>query len=203
MALTPKHQEVIEQYFLCWNKTEAYHRVFPTVKRSSAAANAYRLFEMPEMQDAISQRLNESAMSSEEVLNRVAAHARGDIDDYLDTDGKFDLKKAREAKKTGNIKKLKTKTTTRTYGDETIETVEVEFELYDALAAKALLGKHHRLFVDRAEVTGANGGPIEQKSTVAHGIDGSAAQNIFDVLAAAGVFAAAFDDAKDNQVHTI
>lgn len=156
-----KHQEVLEQYFLCWNKTEAYQRVYPRIKRTSAASNAYRLFETPEFQEAISQRLNETAMTADEVLQRVAAHARGDVDDYLDENGNFDLPKARLAKKTGNIKKLKTKKTRRTFEDETVETVEVEFELYDALAAKALLGKYHRIFVDRAEVSGPDGGPIE------------------------------------------
>jgi phage terminase small subunit len=37
----------------------------------------------------------------------------------------------------------------------------VSIELYDAQAALALLGKHHRLFVDRTEHTGAGGAPIE------------------------------------------
>lgn len=53
----------------------------------------------------------------------------------------------------------------------------------------------------RSELTGANGGPIEQRAKVDHAIDSSTAESIFDVLAAAGVFAAASDDAKDDKVH--
>jgi hypothetical protein len=53
----------------------------------------------------------------------------------------------------------------------------------------------------RSELTGANGGPIEQRAKVDHAIDSSTAESIFDVLAAAGVFNAALDDAKDDQVH--
>lgn len=53
----------------------------------------------------------------------------------------------------------------------------------------------------RSEWTGANGGPIEQRAKVDHAIDSSTAESIFDVLAAAGVFNAAPDDAKDDQVH--
>lgn len=53
----------------------------------------------------------------------------------------------------------------------------------------------------RSELTGANGGPIEQRAKVDHAIDSSTAESIFDVLAAAGVFNAAPDDAKDDQVH--
>lgn len=155
MALADKHYEVLEQYFTCWNKTEAYQRVFPKVKRNSAASNAYRLFEMPEFQEAISRRLTETVMSADEVLMRLADHARGDVGDYLDANGQFDLDKARKAQKTGLIRKMKTKTTTRTFNDEQVETVEVEFELYDAQAALALLGKNHKLFVDRQEVENA------------------------------------------------
>lgn len=53
----------------------------------------------------------------------------------------------------------------------------------------------------RSELTGANGGPIEQRAKVDHAIDSSTAESIFDVLAAAGVFNAAPDDAKDDKVH--
>lgn len=199
--MNERHKAFVEQYLISYNATDAYQAVHTAASRASAAANGWRLLQNAEIADAIKQRLNESAMSADEVLSRVAAHGRGDIDDYLDADGKFDLEKARQAQKTGNIKKLKTKTTIRTYGDEIIETVEVEFELYDALAAKALLGKHHRLFAERTEVTGANGGPIEQRAKVDHAIDSSTAESIFDVLAAAGVFNAAPDDAKDDKVH--
>lgn len=51
------------------------------------------------------------------------------------------------------------------------------------------------------ELSGPNGGPIEQKATVDHAIDGNTAETIFDILAAAGVFTPAPDDAKDDKVH--
>lgn len=38
---------------------------------------------------------------------------------------------------------------------------KVSIELYDAQAAQALLGRHHKLFVDRTELTGKDGAPIE------------------------------------------
>lgn len=164
MVLADKHYEVLEQYFLCWNRTEAYQRVFPKVKRNSAASNAHRLFASPEFQEILSRRLTETVMSADEVLMRLADHARGDVNDFLDANGHFDLDKAREAQKTGLIKKMKARTTTRTFDDEQIETVEVEFELYDAQAALSLLGKNHKLFVERQEVTGKDDGPIKIES---------------------------------------
>lgn len=199
--MNDRHKAFIEQYLISYNATDAYQAVYTTVSRASAAANGWRLLQSADVQEAISQRLAETAMSANEVLMRLAQQARGDVDDYLDDNGNFDLAKARQAKKTGIVKKLKTKTTKRIFDDETVETVEVEFELYDAQAALVHLGKHHRLFADRTEVTGANGGPIEQRAKVDHAIDSSTAESIFDVLAAAGVFNAAPDDAKDDKVH--
>lgn len=199
--MNDRHKAFIEQYLISYNATDAYQAVYTTVSRASAAANGWRLLQSADVQEAISQRLAETAMSANEVLMRLAQMARGDVDDYLDDNGNFDLAKARQAKKTGIVKKLKTKTTKRIFDDETVETAEVEFELYDAQAALVHLGKHHRLFADRTEVTGANGGPIEQRAKVDHAIDSSTAESIFDVLAAAGVLTTAPDDAKDDKVH--
>jgi phage terminase small subunit len=38
---------------------------------------------------------------------------------------------------------------------------KIAIELYDAQAALQLLGRHHKLFTDRTELTGKDGGPIE------------------------------------------
>ena len=161
MALSAQQQFFVEEYLRTFNATDSYMAAYPNAKRNTATSNGYRLLkENPEIIELVQVRLSEAAMSADEVLARLAAEARGDIDDFLDDDGNFDLDKARKAKKTGLIKKLKTKTTTRTVGEMEVKTTEVEFELYDAQAAKALLGKHHKLFVERQEVTGADGGAI-------------------------------------------
>lgn len=161
MALTAQQQFFVEEYLRTFNATDSYMAAYPSAKRNSAASNGYRLLhENADVIELVQARLSEAAMSADEVLARLAAEARGDIDDFLDVDGNFDLRKARNAKKTGLIKKLKTKTTTRTVGEMEVKTTEVEFELYDAQAAKALLGKHHKLFTERQELTGADGGAI-------------------------------------------
>jgi len=153
MALSAQQQFFVEEYLRTFNATDSYMAAYPNAKRNTAASNGYRLLkENPEIIESVQVRLSEAAMSADEVLARLAAEARGDIDDFLDDDGNFDLDKARKAKKTGLIKKLKTKTTTRTVGEMEVKTTEVEFELYDAQAAKAILGKHHKLFTDKQEV---------------------------------------------------
>ena len=52
----------------------------------------------------------------------------------------------------------------------------------------------------RNELSGPGGEPIAHK--VNHGIDGDTATSIFDILAAAGVFNAGVDDAKDDGIYT-
>lgn len=54
----------------------------------------------------------------------------------------------------------------------------------------------------RNEMTGANGEPIKHEGTVKHEISGETATTIFDILATAGSFDAAPDDAKDDEIHT-
>ena len=160
MALSIKHQRFVEEYLQNSNATEAYQTVYPGVNRTTAASNGWRLLRTPRIAEAIQARLNQAAMPADEVLARITDHARADIDDFLDADGAFDLTKARRAKRTGLIKKFKVKTTKRTVGEMEIDSTEVEFELHDAQAALVHLGKHHRLFADRTEVTGPDGNAL-------------------------------------------
>lgn len=157
MALSIKHQRFVEEYLQNSNATEAYQTVYPGVNRTTAASNGWRLLRTARIAEAIQARLDQSAMPADEVLARITDHARADIDDFLDANGAFDLNKARRAKRTGLIKKLKTKTTTRTVGEMEIESTEVEFELHDAQAALVHLGKYYKLFTDKQEITGADG----------------------------------------------
>lgn len=161
MALTDKQRVFIAEYLEDFNATRAAAASGYSEKtaRQMGAENLSK----PVIREEIDRIVTERCMGKEETLMRLAAHARGDIDDYLDDAGHFDLGKARAAKRTRLIKKLKTRTSTRLIDDESIITTEVEFELYDAQAALALLGKHHKLFVERHEHTGEDGGPIEYK----------------------------------------
>lgn len=152
MALSIKHQRFVEEYLQNPNAAEAYRTVYPGVNQTTSAANGWRLLRTARVAEAIQARLNQAAMPADEVLSRITDHARADIDDFLDADGAFDLTKARRGKRTALLKKLKTKTTTRTIGEMEVQTVEVEFELHDAQAALVHLGKYYKLFVDRQEV---------------------------------------------------
>lgn len=166
MALSIKHQRFVEEYLQNSNATEAYQAVYPGVNRTTAASNGWRLLRTARVAEAIQARLDQAAMPADEVLARITDQARADIDDFLDTDGAFDLTKARRGKRTALLKKLKTKTTTRIVGEMEVQTVEVEFELHDAQAALGMLGKYYKLFADKLEIGGKDGGPIQTEQTV-------------------------------------
>lgn len=93
-----------------------------------------------EIAEAIRRRLSEAAMTADEVLARLAEQARGSMEDFLDDDGKIDLKRARER---GKLHLLKSRSVTKE-GER--------IELYSAFDAQTLIGKHHGLFVDRQEI---------------------------------------------------
>ena len=103
-------------------------------------------------------------MSADEVLDRLTDIARGDLGDYFDTFGQVDMLKLRQENKSKLIKKLKQRTITKIGKGETDEDTEihdVEIEMYSAHEALRDLGKIHGLFVNKTEVTGKDGKPIE------------------------------------------
>jgi len=150
--ISRKHQQFINEYIKlkCSNATEAYCRVYPNSSREAASVSAYEILRNPKILEEIDRRVAEETMSANEVLMRLADEARGDIGEFwsIQPDGEpvLDLLNAKVQGKLHLIKKLKVKTTTRTISDIDVTTKEVDFELYDAQAAKRLIGQHHKLF---------------------------------------------------------
>jgi phage terminase small subunit len=158
--LTTKQRLFVESYLSNgFNATEAARVAGYQGNENTLSSVGYENLRKPEIAAVVSARIDEAAMSANEVLHRLSAIGRGDVSDVLDDDGRFDFEKARRAKKTGLLKKLKRKTTkkqvdTHTEGEdeeaETIETSivyeEIEFEMYSAHEALRDLGKYHRLF---------------------------------------------------------
>jgi phage terminase small subunit len=174
--LTGKQQAFVNSYLgeARFNATVAARLAGYEGDDNVLGVTGYENLRNPKIASEISSRINEAAMSANEVLDRLSQIARGEVADFLDEDGKFDLKTARKLKKAGLLKKLKSKRTSKqvdsiTEGDddsrETLETAliyeEVEFELYSAHEALRDLGKFHKLFNDRQEISGLNGGPIQ------------------------------------------
>ena len=167
MALTAKQQVFIAEYLKTWNASEAARRAGYSPK-TAGAIGAENLTK-PEISAEIERFKAERIMAPEEVQIALTEQARSDIGDFLTQTGDavtVDLPKAIGAKKTGLIKKLsQTRTTRRRGEDDTEVTVSTTIELYDKQAALVQVGKIHKLFVERRELTGEEGGPIKTEST--------------------------------------
>jgi len=199
MTLTTKQQAFVEHYLRCWNRTQA--AIDAGYSAHSARKQGSRLSTNVDIQAAIQERLAELKMSADEVLARLAAHARSSMADFLRVDEEeitlswsllsIPTTEDGEPDMAGAMLRLASQdnvqptdrvlhTTTITRATARLDLLDagrrgkldlikkyslddkgkVSIELYDAQAALALLGKHHKLFVDRTEHTGADGGPI-------------------------------------------
>jgi len=143
VGLSAKRQIFIEEYLQCWNASEAARRAGYKGQANSVGA---QLLANISIQAAIKARLSEKAMTADEVLVRLAEHARGSMAEFVrvneDTGAVWlDMRTAQAAGKLHLIKSYQ----------EASDKFGAKLELYDAQAALALLGKHHRLFTDRTE----------------------------------------------------
>ena len=166
MALTDRQRAFVVEYVKCWNASEAARRAGYTGDANTVGP---RLLANVGVKAQIDAFKAEHIMSAEEAQIALTEQARSDIGDFLTQDGDavtVDLPKAIAAKKTGLIKKLSQTRTTRARGeDDTEVTVSTTIELYDKQAALVQVGKVHKLFVERRELTGEDGGPIQTEST--------------------------------------
>lgn len=149
--LNNRQRVFVEEYLTCWNASEAARRAG---YKSKPNVHGARLLANVSIRALIEQRLATKAMSAGEVLARLADHARGTLDDFIDARGVVDLRKARKAGKAHLLHRY-----SRTDKGTTIE-------LYDAQAALALLGKHYKLFTERFEHTGKDGAPLNTQVTI-------------------------------------
>lgn len=169
--MNDRQKRFVEEYLVDFNATQAAIRAGYSQK--SARSIGSENLTKPDISEAISQAISERLMSADEVVARLSDIARGDIKDLMrissvgyelellskDDEGNF-----RVNPHTKLIKKIKQKVTTimpRTEDGEEKEIVETDLELYSALDALALLGRHHKLFTDKTEITGKDGGAIE------------------------------------------
>lgn len=144
MAITRKRRSFIESYLKCWNATQAATVAGYKHPRRQGS----RLLSFVDIQEEIQRRLDEKCMGADEVLLRLAEQARADISEFITDHGAVDWE---AVGRNGYLIKRVVHNKGR----------NSSIELHDSQAALALIGKHHRLFVDRQEITGKDGGPVE------------------------------------------
>ena len=141
--MTNKHRAFIAEYLKDFNATRAAIAV--GYSQRSARQIAARILTKDNIQKEIKANIAEKQMRADEVLTRLADHARGDMGDFLDIGSmafQVDLDKAKEMGLTHLIKKVKMRTIT-TLSKEGVETEtnDIAIELYDAQAALVQIGK--------------------------------------------------------------
>lgn len=140
-GLSAKRSAFVAEYLKCWNGAEAARRA--GYADNTANRTAARLMSNVDIQAHIQQRIREKAMGADEVLLRLGEQARGEVSSYLDAEGRVDLTRLLADGK-GHLVK----------GTKWDRNGRLVVEFYDAQAALALLGRHHKLFTDQVNYTG-------------------------------------------------
>lgn len=205
MSLNSRQQKFVELYLQNFNATRS--AIDAGYSEKTACSIGWENLRKPEIKDAISRRLSETAMSPEEVIKRLGEHARGSVSSFLTQDDdniSIDLTTPQAKANLHLVKKITQRRIIRTKGDdEEIDDTTLSIELYPADGALNTLAKYHGLLTD---YTGRNGEKdklqIEHSGAVKHSIDENQAGTIFDILASVGAVKSDVGDATDDEVHS-
>ncbi len=140
--LSGKQMAFINAYFgeAEYNGTESAAIAKYKGNMRTLAAIASENLRKPNIAAEISRRFKESAMSADEVIERLGEQARAEYSKYLEDDGTIDIKSLLAAGKGHLIK-------------STVPTKEGNrIEFYDGQSALITLAKHHGLLTDRHEI---------------------------------------------------
>lgn len=161
--LTRKQSLFVDFYIQTLNATESAR----LAKYAKPNTQGPRLLQNPAIEEEIETRLAKHHASAEEVLAVLSSQMRGSMDDFIEIDEvtgdpAIDLQKAKKQGKLGLLKEFETlkKSYINSDGDETI-TERVKIKLHDPQSAAVHLGKYHKLFTDKTELTGKDGESLQ------------------------------------------
>jgi phage terminase small subunit len=140
--LTPKRQRFVDEYLIDLNATAAYRRAGYSAAGNVGTKAASRLLHVPavaqQVQRAMDKRSEELGIDARYVLATIKA----------------------------TIERCSQAEPVMAYDKEAkamMATGEYKFDAGAVLKGAELLGKHLKMFTDKVEMHGKNGGPIEQK----------------------------------------
>lgn len=160
MALSFKQKTFIEAYIgeARGNASEAARIAGYKLPRQQGYENLTK----PDIRAEIDKELALRTLSASEVLSRITEHANGTLKHFLKPQGDeiiVDLTSDEADANFHLLKKAKTKRRTGGTDEAPWTEVEVEIEIHDPQAALRDLGRYHKLFTDKMDVT-ANGQPL-------------------------------------------
>lgn len=130
--LTTKQRLFVEAYLANPNATEAALKA--GYSKKTAYSQGQRLLKNVEIAARLEKRLDEAAMSADEVLKELALIAKCDWQEFVE------------------VRRDK-------FGD----VIDASLKLGDKIKALELIGKHHKLFTDKQEITGKDGADLMPK----------------------------------------
>lgn len=159
-TLTDKQRLFVQHYCDLLNGTEAAARAGYQGDRNVLGVTAYDNLRNPKIRAAVDARLAELSLPPVEIVSRLAQQATADVADFFTiTERRYrgrirktadlDLVRLLESGKSHLVKSI------------TFTKFGPKIELYDAQTALIQLGKHHRLFTEKVEHSGPDGGPIQ------------------------------------------
>lgn len=179
-GLSPKRTVFVEEYLRCWNATEAARCAGYT----HAHVQGPRLLSNVSIQTAVTQRLKEKTMTTDEVLTRLANQARSDIgvffkiaerwtenpapsEEVIDESIEFDDKGFQHTQYKVRAVVLDVDKLLDPHYSYLVKKFAdtprngLTIELHDAQSALELIGRNQGMFKDKVELTGKDGGPVE------------------------------------------
>lgn len=152
--MTPKQEAFVREYLIDLNASAAYRRA--GYKTGNADVLGPRMLGNVGIKLAIQQRMEERAQ-------RVQITADQVLQNIIDIGQRCMQRWPKMVGQGKNREQMKEYVTTEE-GEEVLAHV-FEFDSQGALKAQELLGKHLKLFTEKTEITGKDGGPITVKAS--------------------------------------
>lgn len=149
--LTVKQRRFVEAYLGPANFNASKAARLAGYSEKTARVIGLENLTKPAIEAAIQDGLARLAMPANEVLHRLADQARGSLEDFIEVTAEgwtINLQKAKDAGKLHLLHEL----------GWTKDGPKIK--LYSAAEALVNLGRHHKLFTEKHEHSGPNGGPI-------------------------------------------
>jgi phage terminase small subunit len=175
--LNDQQRVFVQRYLIHFNATRAAKEA--GYSERTAYSQGQRLLKNVE----ISAMIDQEIMSADEAATNISEIARGNMADLMSvTTSGFTLELMIKDPETGEmivnpatklIKKIKQKTTifiAKKESDEDREVTETEIELYSRHDANRDILKYRGKLIDKQEITGEGGGPIETVVKIVKGV---------------------------------
>jgi len=172
--LTDKQRIFCEHYIQCWNATEAARRAGYKGDDNTLGVVGFENLRKPKIEKYISARVNEVAMSADEVLQRLTEWGRGSVAPFLQNDDfseGIDLSSDEAKANLSLIKKVKQRERVISGDEDTVLQRNIEIELHDAKDAVDKLARIRGMYNDSLDIT-SKGEQIQGSPIIVANADG-------------------------------